>query len=126
MAKILIVDDDVDLVEALKVVLEKRGHSVDFAYDGEAGYKKALEGSPDLVILDIMMKTKDEGFQVCYRLKNKPPTASIPILILTAVGKETGLRFGKEDEEFFCADDIAEKPVKPHELLEKVAKLVKE
>ncbi|MBI5892583.1 MAG: response regulator [Deltaproteobacteria bacterium] len=63
MPKILLIDDDIDVVEAMKIVLESKGYRVLAAYDGGSGYKKAEEENPDLIILDVVMKTKDEGFQ---------------------------------------------------------------
>ncbi len=125
MACILIVDDDVDLVEALKVILESKGYEVITAHEGEKGYRLAMERRPDLIILDVMMKTMDQGFQVSYKLKHDPDLATIPILLLTSVGKESGFTFSKEDEDFMVADDIAEKPIKPEDLLSRVERLLK-
>ena len=64
MPKILLIDDDADIVEAVKIVLESKGYTVITANEGDAGYKKAETERPDLVILDVMMKTKDQGFQI--------------------------------------------------------------
>lgn len=125
MPKVLIVDDDADMVEALKIVLESKGYGVLFAYEGEEGYRKACENKPDIIILDVMMKTKDQGLQISYRLRNNPSLSRIPILMLTAVGKETGFRFGKEDEGYLVADEFVEKPVKPADLLKTVERLVR-
>jgi len=125
MSKILIIDDDVDIVEAIKIVLESKGHKTITAYEGEEGYKKAAAERPDLIILDVVMKTKDQGFQISYKLKNHPELSKIPILMLTSVGRETGFRFNKEtDEDYLPVDDFVEKPVKPNELLSKVNKLL--
>lgn len=127
MPKILIVDDDADMVEAIKIVLESKGFTVITAYEGETGFQKAEAERPDLIILDVMMKTKDQGFQVSYRLKHHPELSHIPILMLTAVGKETGFRFDKEtDEEYLPADEMIEKPIKPHDLLAKVERHIKQ
>ena len=125
MPKALIIDDDADLVEALKIVLESRGFEVTSAPEGESGYRKAEEIRPDVIILDVMMKTKDQGFQVSYRLKQNPSLSHIPILMLTSVGKETGFVFSKDDEDYLIADDLAQKPISPSELISKVEKLVK-
>ncbi|MBI3752749.1 MAG: response regulator [Deltaproteobacteria bacterium] len=126
MPKILIIDDDADIVEAIKIVLESKGYKVISANEGDAGYKKAETERPDLIILDVMMKTKDQGFQVSYKLKNHPELAKIPILMLTSVGRETGFQFSKEtDEEYLPVDELVEKPIKPKELLAKVEKLLK-
>lgn len=127
MPKILLIDDDVDIVEAMKIVLEAKGYHVITAYDGEDGYQKVVKEMPDLIILDVMMKTKDQGFQISYRLKSNPDLSSIPILMLTSIGKETGFRFSTEtDEEYLPVDDFVEKPIKPMELINKVEKLLKQ
>lgn len=123
--KALIIDDDADLIEALKLVLESKGYEVHSAPEGESGYKKAEEIKPDVIILDVMMKTKDQGFQVSYRLKNNPSLSHIPILMLTSVGTETGFVFSKDDEDYLMADDLAQKPITPSELISKIEKLVK-
>src|SRR3990167_1237142 len=124
--KALIIDDDADLIEALKLVLESKGYEVHSAPEGESGYKKAEEIKPDVIILDVMMKTKDQGFQVSYRLKNNPSLSHIPILMLTSVGKETGFKFSKEtDEDYLPVEELVEKPIKPKDLLLKVEKFLK-
>ncbi|MBI5559788.1 MAG: response regulator [Deltaproteobacteria bacterium] len=125
MPRVLIIDDDADMVEALKIVLEKKGYSVDFAYEGEAGYNKAAAERPDLIILDVMMKTKDQGFQISYKLKGNPELSRIPIIMLTAVGKETGYRFSHADEDYLPADEFVEKPVKPAYLLKLAGELIR-
>jgi len=127
MAKILIIDDDADIVEATKIVLESKGYKVVTAYEGDTGYKKAEEEKPDLIILDVMMKTKDQGFQVSYKLKNNPELSKIPILMLTSIGKETGFKFSKAtDEDYLPVDELVEKPIKPKDLLLKVGNLLKQ
>lgn len=126
MPKILIIDDDADIVEAIKIVLESKGYKVSAAYEGDAGYKKAEAERPNLIILDVMMKTKDQGFQVSYKLKNNPALSRIPILMLTSIGRETGFKFSKEtDEDYLPVDELVEKPIKPKDLLVKVEKLLK-
>lgn len=126
MAKILIIDDDADIVEATKIVLESKGYKVISANEGDAGYKKAEAERPDLIILDVMMKTKDQGFQVSYKLKNNPELSKIPILMLTSVGRETGFQFSKEtDEDYLPVEELVEKPIKPKDLLLKVEKFLK-
>ncbi|HBR18079.1 MAG: response regulator receiver protein [Deltaproteobacteria bacterium RIFCSPLOWO2_12_FULL_43_16] len=126
MAKILIIDDDADIVEATKIVLESKGYKVISANEGDAGYKKAEAERPDLIILDVMMKTKDQGFQVSYKLKNNPELSKIPILMLTSVGRETGFKFSKEtDEDYLPVEELVEKPIKPKDLLLKVEKFLK-
>ena len=126
MPKILIIDDDADMVEAIKIVLESKGHKVVSANEGDAGYKKAETERPDLIILDVMMRTKDQGFQVSYKLKNNPELSKIPILMLTSIGRETGFIFNKEtDEDYLPVEELVEKPIKPKDLLLKVEKFLK-
>lgn len=126
MEKILIIDDDADMVEAIKIALESKKYKVISANEGDAGYKKAETEKPDLIILDVMMKTKDQGFQVSYKLKNNPELSSIPIIMLTSIGRETGFKFSKEtDEDYLPVDELVEKPIKPKDLLVKVEKLLK-
>ena len=125
-AKILIIDDDPDIVEAMKVVLQAKDYNVTSAASGEEGLKKVKIDSPDLVILDIMMEKGDTGFDVARELKNEPSTKNIPILMLTAIKEKTGLDFKKEagDEIWLPVDDYAEKPIKPAELISKVERLI--
>ncbi|HBO83396.1 MAG: response regulator receiver protein [Deltaproteobacteria bacterium GWC2_42_11] len=126
MPKVLLIDDDIDVVEAMKIALESKGYQVITANDGDSGYEKAFEETPDLIILDVVMKTKDEGFQTSYKLKSSPHLSKIPILMLTSVGRETGFRFNPEtDEEYLPVDDFVEKPVRPKELIHKVEQLLK-
>jgi DNA-binding response OmpR family regulator len=83
MSKILIIDDEPELVKAIEVRLKANGYEVETAYDGEQGIKKAEEFRPDLIILDIVMP-KLNGYEVCKILKSKQDTRNIPILVLTA------------------------------------------
>ena len=121
--KILIIDDDIDLVEAMRLTLESAGFEVIDAQDGKKGLEKIASGSPDLVILDVMMGTQDEGFHVAYQIKNNPDTSDIPVIMLTAVGQETGFSFNKEkDEDFLPVNEFLEKPIDPDTLIELVKK----
>ena len=121
-AKILIVDDDPDIVEAMKVVLESKQYQVAVARNGEEGLKKVKTEKPDLIILDIMMETGDKGFEVARELKKDQNYKDIPILMLTAVKEKTGLDFRKEagDEVWLPVDAYLDKPLKPEELIAKV------
>jgi two-component system, OmpR family, alkaline phosphatase synthesis response regulator PhoP len=121
--KILIVDDDIDLVEAMRLVLENAGFEVIDAQNGKKGIEKTIQEKPDLIILDVMMGTQDEGFHVAYEIRSNPEIRDIPIIILTAVGQETGFKFDKEkDEDFLPVNEFIEKPVDPDTLIEKVRK----
>ena len=81
--KILVVDDETELVNFLQIRLEHGGYEVITAYDGENGLKKAKAEIPDLIILDIMMPGMD-GYEVCRKIKIDPNTKDIPIIMLTA------------------------------------------
>ena len=98
MEKILIIEDEKDLVTGLKFNLEVRSFTVVESYDGEDGYIKALSEKPDLILLDIMLPKKN-GYQVCRELKEKMP--DVPVIMLTAKSQEEdilpGLELGVDD-----------------------------
>ncbi len=127
MAKILIIDDDPDIVEAMKVVLESNKHKVAVANSGQEGLRKVKTEKPNLIILDVMMETGDKGFDVCRKLKNDERHKDIPILMLTAIKEKAGLDFKKEagDEVWLPVDDYCDKPLKPEELIAKVDTLLR-
>ena len=128
---ILIIDDDPDLVEAIRLPLEVHGYSVAAASSGEEGLEKVLECKPDLIMLDIMMFTPTEGFHVAYKLRSDDPASpyakyrDVPIMIITAIHQVTDLRFHFEgDEGFLPADEFIEKPIEPAVLLEKLGQFL--
>ena len=123
--KVLIIDDDPDIVEAERMILESHGYAVDSAPDGDSGLAKAQESRPDLIILDVMMTTMDQGFQVAYKLKSSPDLKKIPVLMATSVGQVTKFKFDpKKDADFLPVEAFIEKPVKPAELISTVEKLL--
>ncbi len=124
-AKILIVDDDPVLVKATTAVLESASYRVVAAYDGEEGLAKVASEMPDLIILDVIMPNKD-GFVVCEELKGDPKYVDIPVIMLTSFAEKRGetsipVSAGLTLE----AEDYIDKPVKPDELLFRVARLLK-
>jgi DNA-binding response OmpR family regulator len=127
MAKVLIIDDDPDIVEAMKVVLESKNHQVSHAKNGEEGLKKARTEKPDLIILDVMMENMSKGFEVSRELKGDEKYKNIPILMLTAIKERTGFSFGEEagDPAWLPVDDYCDKPLHPQELIAKVEALLK-
>ena len=98
MSKILIVDDDPDIVLAVRMSLEAEGHEVIEAVSGADGIEKIKSEEPDLIILDVMMETKTEGFQLALKLRSQDPSSeyiqykNIPILMLTAIHSTTPLK----------------------------------
>ena len=127
--KILVIDDDPDLVELIRLTLETRGYQVFSAASGTEGLEKVKEINPDLIILDVMMKHVTEGFQVALELRDPDPKSEyapygkIPIMMLTAIHSRTPLRF-TSDEKYLPVDDFVEKPLKASALLQKVEKLL--
>ena len=124
-AKILLVDDDVDFVEATKVILESKPYEVIVAYEGDEALRKAREENPDLVLLDIIMPVKD-GFTAAEQFKKDPQLSKIPVIMLTSYSArraETSIPVSRGLE--LEAEDYVEKPVSPEELLNIVAKYLK-
>jgi len=122
MAKILIVDDDPDVVEATQLFLQKDGHQVSAAFNREDGLKQVKMVNPDLLILDIMMEQPDDGIAMAQELRGAGFKA--PIIMMTSISKVTGMGYGK-DSDVIPADDFLEKPVQPAVLQEKVKALLK-
>jgi len=123
-AKVLLIDDDKDFVDATRTVLESK-YEVIVAYEGEAGIRKAGEAKPDLIILDVIMPGKD-GFTAAEQLKKNPDLSKIPVIMLTAysqMGGETSVPISSGLT--LEADDYIDKPVTPGELLKRVEKQLK-
>lgn len=120
--KVLIIDDDADFVESIVNLLEARGYSVASAANGQEGVEKAKADVPNLIILDVMMTTKDEGFNVARQLNEIEGIKGTPVVMVTGVRKEMNLPFGFEpDETWLPVKEVLEKPVKPDTLLKAVA-----
>ena len=125
--KILIVDDDPDILVAIGAVLEARNYQVVTARDGEEGLAKLKEERPDLMILDLLMPRKD-GFAVCKELQDPrwSKYSNTPILILTSIREEVSRRrYELETGLRLDVDDYVEKPIDPFVLAERVENLVK-
>ncbi len=127
MAKVLIIDDDPDIVESIRVVLESQGYGVSGAVNGLEGLTRTRMEKPDLIILDVMMPEGMDGFEVAREIKKDPQTQHIPILMLTAIKDKTGPDFQKEarDADWLPVDDYCAKPLNHDALLKKVSKLLK-
>jgi two-component system, OmpR family, alkaline phosphatase synthesis response regulator PhoP len=122
--KILIVDDDPDLVEAVTMILKSKKYDVAAAFNGNEGLAKVKEGRPDLIVLDVMMPEKD-GYTVCRELKADSALSRIPVLLLTAVASHVPTtrytqQMGLETE----ADDYLDKPVEPAVLVDRIETLL--
>lgn len=120
--KVLIIDDDADFVESIVNLLDARGYEVTSASNGQEGVQKAQADTPNLIILDVMMTTKDEGFNVARQLQEIDSVKGTPVIMVTGVRKEMNLPFGFEpDETWLPVKEFLEKPVKPEVLLKAVS-----
>ena len=122
--KILLVDDDPDLVEAVTMILESKNYDVAAAYGGIEGLQKARAENPDLIVLDVMMPDKD-GYAVCKEMKADPQLSKITILLLTAVvSKISTTRYTQQMGLETEADDYIDKPVEPEVLVKRIETLL--
>lgn len=121
--KILLVDDDIDLLEQTKLLLESKGFSVVTAEDSEQGFKAFQQEKPDAAIIDLIMEQMDSGFILCYKIKKTEHGKKIPVYLLTSATYETGFKFSastQEEKEWIKCDGIIHKPVVVEELISKL------
>lgn len=125
MARILVVDDDAELVDATRAVLESSAHVVSVAGNGEEGYRKAVAEKPELIILDVMMTTDTEGFDIVRRLQENGDTRNLPVLLVTGIKRVKHLPFSFEpDQDWLPVKAVLDKPVRPDVLLSAVEKAI--
>ncbi len=124
MAKILVVDDDPDFLEATRMVLEPAGHEVITATDGDEGLERSQQEEPDLVILDVIMSTVLDGLNMSQRMSQDPDQADIPILMVTSIANSDYRELFPTDE-YIHIDDFVSKPIAPDDLLNRVERLLK-
>lgn len=120
MPKIVIIDDDPDILDASSLVLTSKGFEVFTATNPDDGYKAVKEKSPDLIILDVMMNEPDDGFFLAQKFRKEK--IKTPILMYTSISKAIGMDFGIG--EMVPVDEFVEKPISPDELISKVEKLL--
>lgn len=124
--KILLVDDDVEFVNSTTDLLEAHGYTVISAHDGTSGLERARKERPDLMVLDVMMATKTEGFDVARKLPSLPELHTMPVLLVTGIRKEMALKFRLEpDETWLPVSQIMEKPVDPATFVANVGELLR-
>jgi len=125
--RILLVDDDLDLLEQNKLLLESHGFEIITAESGAEGYEKYTKEKPDAAIVDLIMEQHDAGFVLCYKIKKTEHGKSIPVFILTSATYDTGFKFStvtEEEKEWIKADGILNKPVVVEELITKLENFV--
>jgi DNA-binding response OmpR family regulator len=122
MARILVVDDDPDITFAVSLYLKREQHEVRTAASRAEGMEAVKAFSPDLLILDVMMEQPDDGIAMAQELRRAG--SAVPIIMLTSVGKVTGLDYGR-DSDLVPVEAFFEKPVRPDDLLKAVAGLLK-
>jgi len=123
MAKILVVDDDPDFVEAARIVLQKHHHEIISAASGNAGFKRAKEEKPDLIILDVIMDTLLAGVSVSQRLHNDPELRHIPIIMVTSIVHTDYVEFFPTDEDLHVHVFLS-KPVSASQLVQQIDRLL--
>ena len=124
--KVLMIDDDQEFVEAITNVLDAKGYDVVSANDGKDGVAKAKKERPDIILLDVMMTTKSEGFDVAREMSKDPNLKGTPVVMLTGIRREMNLPFGFEpDEDWLPVKAVLEKPVKPEVLLKTIEENIK-
>ncbi|MBN1157960.1 MAG: response regulator [Bacteroidales bacterium] len=127
--KILIVEDDIDLVESTRKILEMKGYEICVALDPDIAWERLKKFSPDLIILDVMFGPREEslGFEFARKIKHDKQTAGIPIIMLSAINaKEKYFNFSPAtDGDFLPVDCFLDKPLDPDELYSKIQELIK-
>jgi len=131
--KILVIDDDPDLVESMRITLEANDFEVHSAQNGNEGLALVKRIHPDLIILDVMMDSITEGFQVSQQLRSPDPQSeyraysNIPILMLTGVSQKMHMKFSPHDDgDYLPVDEFVDKPIRLEFLLEKIKKLIRQ
>jgi len=124
--KILLVDDDQDIIKAVQVILENQQYQVISANNKADGLKKAIDEKPDLFIFDVMMDAMSDGFDLSREIRQIEEFKTTPIILFTGIDDKTGVNFKSAfgNTEMLPVDAYIEKPVAPHKLIQEVEKLL--
>jgi two-component system alkaline phosphatase synthesis response regulator PhoP len=127
-ADILIIEDDKDIVDTMRIILESKAYQIRAAYNGKEGYAEIEEKIPDVIILDVMMSTDTEGFDLAYKLQRNPEYKKIPILMLTSFPQMMAEK-GPEKFQHILGEDwpvtlFFEKPIDPEKLLSAIEEIL--
>lgn len=122
LKRVVYFEDESDMVELVRIILGREGYHVEGVREGQVGLQAIKEELPDIILLDLMMPDMD-GWEIFRQIKNDEATMNIPIIVITAkaqtVDKVLGLEIAK-------VDDYISKPFRPHELVERVEKVLSE
>lgn len=124
---VMVIDDDVQLVDTVKTLLESVGYEVSYSYQSEKGMERARELKPDLILLDILFAGPPgpDGLEISRRLREDPVLGETPVIILSGVKKLLGMRIKMEpDETYMPVKAFLEKPFKPAKLLSEIEKIL--
>lgn len=124
--KIMLVDDDPDIIKSVQAILENQNYAVVSANNRTDGLKTAIAEKPDLFVLDVMMDSKFDGFDLSWELRKLKEFEKTPIILLTGVDSKTGVNFKSAlgNTEVLPVDEYIEKPVIAHILLSKIESLL--
>ncbi len=124
---ILLVDDDRNFVATTKRILKSKGFRVGAAHNTKQCFERTRKEKPDLIVLDIMLEKTDTGFDICRRLKRDKKTATVPIIVLSAIDKAFPFKFASSagDESWLPADEFLNKPLEAKTLLKAVNRLLR-
>ncbi len=130
MTKILIIDDDPDIIDSLSLILESKGYEVIAKTDSDGVMEAVKAANPDLIILDIMFPEDPQfGFHAARELSQEPKVSEIPVLLLSAVNQRSDMSFGFSDsdisQDFMPVGAFIEKPVEPQILVDTIEALLK-
>ena len=123
--KIVLIDDNKDLLFTLETFLQRNGFEVHTAEDGPTGMDLIKKERPDVILLDIMMETLFSGFEVCRLVRSNNEFKHLPIIGISAMANEIGVKYNQNtDEEYFSPDEFLDKPVDKELLLKSINKLL--
>ncbi len=126
MAKILFVEDDVDIITSYSVLLENKGYEVVSRDNSKDGYEAVLKEKPDLVIIDVILEEENSGFELARKIKSNSGTKGVKTVMFTAIGEKTGLDF-KQDagkESWLPVDAFFDKTDHPVNIIMKISSLL--
>jgi CheY-like chemotaxis protein len=122
--RILVIDDDADFRASVRALLESADYVVLVEVDGDSGLRAARAASPDLILLDVMMRERTEGFFVLQEIRRTPALTAIPVIVSSSLYHDHPFFRVREDAGWMPADLFLPKPLRPEQLLAEVARLL--